>query len=224
MIFFWILKTCWRSPSPCPLSPVSTLHTIHPICSFELQIPTTFFHIVRCRSTTESAVLMCFNVSWVVSLILRLSWCYHDSLLRRQLYCFCVLERAQGSGSMISRSWGPRHRGLSLSGLGSRQGCHPRTWRVRWGSPRTTRSSPPSAARPGSARWAHTCLWVRRPHLTLRLGSEILLEPGVGLLRGVVGGQQEGHCVPQQTLVMQRRRTRLYIYFYLSFKYFLIYW
>ena len=70
---------------------------------------------------------------------------------------------------------------------------------------------------------ARTCQGVRRPYLTLRLGCEILLEPGVGLLRGVVGGQQEGHGVPQQTLVMQRRRTRLNIYFYLSFKYFEIY-
>ena len=108
-----------------------------------------------------------------------------------------------------------------LSGLGSRRGCRPQTWRVRWGSPRTTRSSPPSAARGGSARWAQTCQGVRRPYLTLGLGCEILLEPGVGLLRGVVGGQQEGHGVPQQTLVMQRRRTRLNIYFYLSFKYFI---
>ena len=105
----------------------------------------------------------------------------------------------------VVRPWPP----WPLSGLGSRQGCRPQTWRVRWGSPRTTRSSPRSAAR--IARWAQTCLGVRRPHLTLRLGCEILLEPGVGLLRGVVGGQQEGHCVPQQTLVMQRRRTRLYI-------------
>ena len=118
----------------------------------------------------------------------------------------------------VVRPWPP----WPLSGLcRSRRGCRPQTWRVRWGSPRTTRSSPRSAARPGSARWAHTCLGARRPHLTLRLGCEILLEPGVGLLRGVVGGQQEGHCVPQQTLVMQRRRTRLNIYFYLSFKYFL---
>ena len=59
---------------------------------------------------------MCFNVPWVVSLILRLSWCYLDSLLRRQLYCFCVLERAQVSGSVISRSWGRGHCGhLGLS-------------------------------------------------------------------------------------------------------------
>ena len=114
MIFFGFSKLAGGRlvHVPCHQSPPFIPYT--PTCSFELQIPTTFFHIVRCRSTTESAVLMCFNVSWVVSLILRLSWCYHDSLLRRQ-HCFCVLERAQDSGSMISRSWGPGHRGLSLA-------------------------------------------------------------------------------------------------------------
>ena len=40
-------------------------------------------------------------------------------------------------------------------------------------------------------------------HLALSLGGEVLLEPLVLLLRGVVGGEEEGDGIPNDSLVME---------------------
>ena len=93
MIFFWILKTCWRSPSPSPLSPVSTLHTIHrnmfiwtpnpynllPYCQVSLNTRVCSLDVFQCLVSCQFDIAFIVVLSWQSSQEAALFLCSGES-------------------------------------------------------------------------------------------------------------------------------------------------
>ena len=122
-------KACWRSPSPCPLSPVTTLYSIQPNMLIGTLIPYNLLPYCQvslnnrvCSLNVFQCPVSCqFNIAFIVVL----SW---QSSQEAVVLFMCSGESTGVWFRYIAvlmpwslwPSW-------PLSGLGSRRGCRPQT-------------------------------------------------------------------------------------------------